>query len=77
MNVHHMEWRKGRVMHELSDGARRILDALTFVFAGAAGALTLDRAAAIVTICAGLMSIACGWLRFHEWRERKRASRIS
>jgi hypothetical protein len=64
-------------MHELSEGARRILDALTVLFAAAAGALTLDRVAAIVTIAAGLMSCACGLLRFHEWRERKRFTRRS
>jgi hypothetical protein len=62
-------------MHELSDSAKRILDVIMWSFAVVAGAMTLDRVAAIVTIAAGLISCACGLIRLAEWRERRRANR--
>jgi hypothetical protein len=62
-------------MHELSDSAKRFLDFLTLLFASVAAGMTLERVAAIITIAAGLMSIACGCVRLWEFRDRRRAAR--
>lgn len=62
-------------MHEFSAGAKRLLDTITAVFFAGAAWMTLDRAAAMVTIAAGLVSIACGCVRLGEWWARRRVVR--
>lgn len=60
-------------MHEFSEFTKRILDAGAWLFFIMAGALTLDRVAAIITIISGLIGIACGSVRLLEYRHRSRA----
>jgi hypothetical protein len=62
-------------MHEFSEVTKRVLDTGTWLFFIMAGALTLDRVAAIVTIISGLIGIACGSVRLLEYRHRSRAAR--
>lgn len=63
-------------MHDLSENTRRILDGCTAALAAAA-ALSLNQVALLVTIAAGLVSIACGAVRLIDWVERRRARRTA
>lgn len=63
-------------MHELSDAAKRILDLSTAALA-LVTAVSLNEVATVITIAAGLMSIACGAVRLLEWNERRRSKPAS
>lgn len=59
-------------MHELSERIRRLLDIAVWAFAGLA-ALSINDVAAIMTIGAGAVSIACGAVRLYDRFRPRRA----
>ena len=63
-------------MHDLSEHTKRILDIAAAVLAAGA-AISLNQVAVIVTIGAGLVSMACGAVRLIDWFERRRTRRAA
>jgi MFS superfamily sulfate permease-like transporter len=52
-------------MHDLSEHGKRFIDIGAWLFAGVA-AVSLAQTALIITILAGLVSIALGAIRLHD-----------
>jgi hypothetical protein len=51
--------------HELSEGARKLVEVGAYLFAGVA-AVSLSQAALLVTISAGLLSAILAGIRIHD-----------
>jgi hypothetical protein len=60
-------------MHDLSETTKRVLDIVTGLFFAAA-AVTLHQVAVVVTIIAGVVSIACGAVRLYDRYKYGRSS---
>jgi hypothetical protein len=59
-------------VHELTESTKRVIDAAAFIMFGVAASLTLANIALVVSIAAGLFSIAWHISRFWD-RHRGRA----